>query len=635
MRDKRLLDYYNRELRYLRHLGAEFAGNYRDVADRLRLDPNRAEDPHVERLLQGVAFLTARVHLRIDDDFPELSQALFHVVYPHYLRPTPAMSIAQFRPEEGSVTEARSFPRGTRLISPPTKTGERFKFRTCYDTTLLPLQVRDSRWLSPHDVKAPVATDSVAVLRVDLATVGKTTFDELGLPDLRFYLDGDTGLTGSLYELVLNNCVSVVAWNPSLGRDGPVVRLPGSSVRSVGFEPEEGLLPATRRSFHPYQLLHDYFAFPQKYHFIDIEGLAEAARRSGGQAFGESLQLLLFISAFERPDRHRELQEGIDAHTLRMSCTPIVNLYRSDSRPIDLTQTKSEYEVSPPGRSEVFSIERVYATLSGSPERVTFAPFYGLRHGSEDSQEGRFWFSRREPREWAPDSASDVYLSFVDLDGASVRAGKHSVFADLLCFDGDLPNEAMGARSLLHLEDEGMPVEVLLAPTKARQPPIDRIDRRSRARYRLDDQEEARPPTRPPGGGRQHWRLVSMLSLNHLSLIEEGVDAFREMLRLHDPGGSISGERHVQGLLRVSSEPVQAAVHGEHGLGFARGRGVELHFDEELFAGAGVYLFASVIERFLGMYASINSFSRLTVTTRQRSEPLRTWPPRAGLRPLI
>jgi type VI secretion system protein ImpG len=616
-------------------MGAEFAGSYRDVADRLRLDPNRAEDPHVERLLQGVAFLTARVHLRIDDDFPEFSQALFNVVYPHYLRPTPAMSIAQFRPDPGSLTAARGFPRNTRLISPPTKTGERFKFRTCYDTTLLPVEVRDAGWHSPHEVKSVVATDSVAVLRVDLASGAKTSFDEIGLPDLRFYLDGDPGLIGTLYELVLNNCARVVAWNPALGRDGPVLHLPGSAVRAVGFEPEEGMLPVTRRSFHPYQLLHDYFAFPQKYHFIDIVGLAEARRNAGGGPFGQSLQLLLFISAFERSDRHRELQEAVDARTMRLACTPIVNLYRSDSRPIDLTQTKSEYEVSVPGRSEVFSVERVFATLSGSTEKVTFAPFYALRHGPDDSQDGKFWFLRREPRDWSPDSPSDVFLSFVDLEGSSVRAGKHSVFADLLCFDGDLPNEAMGARSVLHLEDEGMPVEVLLAPTKARQPPIDRIDRRSRARYRLEDQEETKAPIRPPGGGRQHWRLVSMLSLNHLSLVEEGVDAFREMLRLHDPGGSIGGERHIQGLLKVSSEPIQAAVHGEHGLGFARGRSVEMHFDEELFAGAGVHLFASVIERFLGMYASINSFSRLTVTTRQRSEPLASWPPRAGLRPLI
>ena len=633
MRDKRLLDYYNRELRYLRSLGAEFAEQYRDVASRLRLEPNRAEDPHVERLLQGVAFLTARVHLRIDDDFPEISQALLNVVYPHYLRPTPAMSIVQFRPDEGSLTTTRTFPPGTKLISPPTRTGERFKFRTCYETRLWPIDVKSAGWHAPREVSTPFATDSVAVLRVDLEAQPGISFDELDLEGLRFYLDGDAELVGSLYELLLNNCTQVIAWNPTLGTEGPVLRLSNDSLLPVGFEPDEAMLPASRRSFHPYQLLHDYFAFPRKFHFIEIAELEERKRALPEDAlFGGSLQLLFLISAFERSNRHPGLQEGVDARTLRLSCSPVVNLHSIDARPILLDHTKSSYPLSVPGDREIFSVERVYATVSGSTETVPLTPFHSLEHARDRSQ---FWFARREPRDWPEDSPSDVYLSFVDTDGSTIRPAYHSVLVDLLCSDGQLPHEAMTAGTFLHLEEEGMPAEVLLAPTRTLQPPIDRIDRRTRPRHRWRQDAEVRAPSRPPGGGRQHWRLVSMLSLNHLSLVEEGADAFKEMLRLHDPGSSTAGSQHVSGIMSVSSAPLQAAVRGEHGLSFARGRSVEMNFDEELFAGAGVYLFASVIERFLGMYASINSFSRLVARTRQRSEPLRVWPPRAGLRPIL
>lgn len=630
MRDQRLLDYYNRELRYLRALGTEFAESYPEVADQLRLEPNRAEDPHVERLLQGVAFLTARVHLRIDDDFPELSQALLNVVYPHYLRPTPAMAIGQFKPDVSSLTAVRSFPRGTRAISPPTTTGERFRFRTCYDTKLWPIEVRDAGWHSPHEVKSPVTTDSVAVLRIDLATSSSTTFDELDLSDLRFFLDGDSELIGTLYELVLNNCSQVVAWNPSLSAEGPILRLERDAVRDVGFDPDETMLPTSRRSFHPYQLLHDYFHFPQKFHFVEIAGLEEGKRALGEERlFGDSLQVLVFISAFERSERHAGLQEGVDRRTLRLSCTPVVNLYPLDARPIPLTHKKSEYPVSVSGHAEIFSVGKVTASVAGSTEVVPFAPFYSLRQGSGG---GRFWFSRREPRDWSEDSPSDVFVSFVDMGGHTLHPGFHSVFVDTLCFDGDLPNEAMRAGMALHLEEEGMPIELLLAPTKAAQPPVDRIDRRTSQRR----QGRGSPaPLRPPGGGRQHWRLVSMLSLNHLSLVEEGADAFKQMLRLHHPSSSTAKDRHIDGLLSVTSEPIHAPVRGEHGLSFARGRGVEMELDEEVFAGKGVYLFASVIEHFLGMYASVNSFVRLVVRTRQRVDPLKRWPPRSGLRPLL
>jgi type VI secretion system protein ImpG len=369
------------------------------------------------------------------------------------------------------------------------------------------------------------------------------------------------------------------------------------------------MLPQTRRSFLAHRLIQEYFAFPQKYFFLDVTGLEGLA----GGGLGDSLQLLFYISSFQRPERQARLREGVGDRTLRLSCTPVVNLFPAEARPIDLNQRKAEYPVSVHGDAEVFSIEDVFAIPPGSTSRVPFVPFYALKHRTPAPDGGMFWYARREPRGWGENAASDVSIAFVDLEGHTVHPGFQSVGGNLLCSNGNLPNELPfgTTQSDLYLEEESAPltgISMLGAPTRS---------------------------IRPPLGGAQLWRLVSMLSLNQLSLVDRGADAFREMVRLYDFGGSTLGERHVDGILAVRGAPWHAPVHSEHGLAFARGRSVEIEFDEEAFTGGSVYLFASVLERFLAQFASLNSFSRLVARTRQRPEILKAWPPRAGRKPLL
>lgn len=631
MRDRRLLDYYERELTFLRQLGAEFAENYEAVASRLRLEANRAEDPHVERPLEGFAFLAARVHLKIDDDFPEISQALLNVVHPDYLRPIPSMSLAEFRldEEQAMLTSGWTIPRGARMVTGATTSGERCRFRTCYDTEIWPVRIADVGWQAPHEVGGPSPTDAFSVLRLDLETVGELSFAELEMESLRFYLNGEPGLMGTLYELLMNRCTEVVAWDPEGGEEA-VVRL-GDALRPVGFGEDDGLLPAPGRSFLPYRLIREYFTFPQKFHFVDVTGL----ERLRGSGLAESMQLLFYVSPYAEPDRHTRLQEGVTGRTLRLGCSPIVNLFEAESRPIALTERRGDYPVTVRGGAEVFSIEEVFAVEPGATKRRTFVPFYALRHGAEDSEEGLFWYARREPRSLRNDGVTDVSISFVDLHGAMRAPDRRSVSAKVLCSNGNLPNELPfgTTESDFYLEEDAAPlagVFALTTPTKSVPPPLDEPIRRSRPR---DERREA--SLRPSRGGRQLWRLVSMLAMNQLSLVDDGPDAFKEVLRLHNFGDSTLGDRHIEGVTDVTSEPLHAPVHTEHGLSFARGRSVEITFDEELFTGGGVYLFASVIERFLAQYASINSFVRLVARTEQRTEPMKTWPPSAGRRPLL
>jgi type VI secretion system protein ImpG len=608
-----LLYYYERELAFLRRLGAEFAQKYPKIAARLQLEPDKCEDPHVERLLEGFAFLTARVHLKIDDDFPEISEALLNVLYPHYLRPIPSMSLVEFRldPEQGKVTTGLTIPHQSLLYSRPIG-GTPCKFSTCYPTTLWPLEVTAARWTTPDQLRPPVkASDATAALRLELTCFPDVRFDQLGLDTLRLFLHGAGNLVGTLYELLGNNCTTILVRDPTRS-DRPPVVLPGSALRPVGFDPDEGMLPFPQRSLTAYRLLQEYFTFPEKFACYDLTGL-ERLRRAG---FGQKAEVVFLIGAFERRERAEMLESGVSAATLRLGCTPVINVFPQTAEPVLLTQKAHEYPIVADARRRdsvhVFSVDEVVAVTPESPEPVRFEPMYGYRHATTGGSAGLFWYARRKPTVWQAEGGTDVYLSFVDLSGRTVQPEYEAVTARLTAYNGDLP-------SRLPFGDDGGDFQL---PGGG---PIQQI----RALVKPT------PAIPPPQGRTQLWRLISQLSLNYMSLVEGGAEALQELLRLHNFGDSGVAERHIRSIAALKSEPCYTRIRTDHGLTFARGHRVDVTLDEDQFAGGGVYLFASVLERFLGMFTSLNSFSILAARTQQRKEALRVWPPRAGRKALL
>lgn len=613
MRDD-LLYFYERELSYLRRTGAEFARRYPKVANRLQLEPNKCDDPHVERLLEGFAFLAARVHLKLDDDFPEVSEALLSVLYPHYTRPLPSMSLVELHldPEQGKLTTGLRVPRDTLLYSRPVG-GVPCKFRTCYDTTLWPLTVAAAQWVAPHALRPPVrATAAAAALRLELHCLPEVGFDKLELDTLRLHVSAESNLASTLYEVLCNNCVGVLLRDATPGSTREPVHLPPSALRPVGFGEDEGMLPPTRRSFLGYRLLQEYFVFPDKFFFLDLSGF-QRAREAG---FGERVEVVFLVSTFERAERRQMLEAGVTRDTFRLGCTPVVNLFPQTSEPILLNQRQHEYPVTPDARRRtatgIFSVEDVVAVTPGSAEPLRFEPLYSFRHGT-DTRGGRtFWHAVRRPSGWRQDEGTEVFLSFVDASARTVYPDQDAVTARLLCFNGDLPSRLPFGSAEGDFEMPGggpvTRIVTLVKPT---------------------------PVVHPPLGKPQLWRLISQLALNYTSLVEGGGEALRELLRLHNFADSGAGERQIQGILDVRGSPVYSRIESEHGLTFARGHRVEMDFDEEQFAGGGVYLLASVLERFLGLYVSLNSFCILAARTRQRKEILREWPPRAGWKTLL
>jgi type VI secretion system protein ImpG len=608
-----LLYYYERELTYLRRMGAEFAQAYPKIAGRLQLEPTKCEDPHVERLLEGFAFLAARVHLKLDDDFSEISDALLSVLYPHFVRPIPSMSLVQFEtdPAQGKLTTGLRIPRDSVLYSAPVA-GTPCKFRTCSDTTIWPLTVASVRWTTPDRLEPGIrAPDAVAALRVELHASPDVTFASMGLDTLRLHLSGDASVVYTLYELLGNSCVRIIAREPGGSQKGRSITLPRESLAPAGFDEGEAMLPYEHRSFPGYRLLQEYFSFPEKFLFFDLSGLSELP----AAGLTNRVELVFLIAPFERADRRAMLEAGVNEQTIRLGCAPVINLFEQTSEPIILTQRRQEYQVVPDARrrhsTAIYSVDDVLAVAAGARETVRFHPFYSHRHGSSESGQ-LFWHATRRAAGWRKDGDTDVYLSFLDPSARLASPDADVVTARLTCYNADLPSRLPFGNAAGDFELEGggpsKRITALVKPTEVIHPPL--------VSSRL-------------------WRLISQLSLNYLSLVEGGANALREILALHDFAGSAAGERQIRGLVNVASEPAYSRVASEHGLSFARGRRVEIELDEEQFVGGSAYLFASVLERFLGLYASVNSFCTLTARTRQRREPMRAWPARAGRRALV
>ena len=602
MRDE-LLPYYERELKFIRNMGGEFAEKYPKVAGRLLLQPDTCEDPHVERLIEAFALLAGRVHHKLDDEFPEITEALLDVLYPHYLKPVPSQAVVQFQLDPSqSAPASTNVPSGIPLHTKPDN-GSVCSFRTCYPVTLWPLRVTGASVSSVNRFATPgMPADAAAVIRIGMECAEGLRFEQLPIDSIRFYLNGDSAGVHTLYEFLLLNSLRV-AIRAVPAHDGAHAVLPASSLQQVGFREAEGMLPYSDRSFLGYRLLQEYFSFPEKFLFVDLKGI-DRFSKSG---FGAAFEILIYLRQPDQPHRLIALEQTVGADTFQLGCTPMVNLFDRIAEPIRITQTKAEYQIVPDqhrqSSTEIYSVDRV---VSGNylEEVQTYEPFYSLRHGVPDEAHKHFWYTHRRPSLRKNDNGTEVYISLVDLDFKPAVPPVEMLTAWVTCTNRDHASRLKLSGEFGELEPEGVVLvhaRCLRKPTRTVRPPLRR--------------------------GLQ-WRLISHLSLNHLSIVEKGSEALQEILRLYDFSDDPAIRRQIAGLIGVNSRSCISRVTSDTGVTFCRGTDVTLEFDEDQYVGTGVFLLACVLQKFLGLYSAVNSFSRVTAKTRKGT--LKQWPPLAG-----
>ncbi|KAF0811578.1 hypothetical protein IGB42_03964 [Andreprevotia sp. IGB-42] len=619
--DARLLDYYNRELGYLRELGAEFAERYPKVAGRLGMHGIEVADPYVERLLEGFSFLTARVQMKMDAEFPRFSQRLLAVVYPNYLAPTPAMAVVQLQANlnEGNLAAGFALPANTALRANVAR-GEQTacEFRTGHPVTLWPLQLENVRFGPPPADLPPGAYRSRAraALRIRLQVTAGQRCETLPLDRLELYLAGPEQRALRLLELLAGHTVAVLCRQAGNGQcDG---LLDSKAIRHEGFEAGQALLPNDGRTFQGYRLLQEYFACPGRFLFFSINGLQQALRGLSGTQFEIVILLDQDDAALERV---------VDTEDLALHCTPVVNLFPKRADRVLVTPQRHEFHLvvdrTKPLDYEVHTVSRIVGHSGGEVAEREFRPFYAS-FGADDRDYGAYYALRREPRLVSEQArrhgsrtayvGSEVFISLVDRHDSPFSGTLRHLAVDTLCTNRDL--------SLL------LPLGGETDFTLGVSAPVGTI-------------KVLRGPTRPHpplAEDALSWHLISHLGLNYQGWTEldedKGAEVLRHLLNLYVGAADAGLQRQIESVRGVAFTPVFRRLPQAGPIMHGRGVRVALTVDEQAFSGDSPYLFGAVLEQFFARHVAINLFTEMALHTTHRGQ-VAAWPPRLGARPVI
>lgn len=600
---KDLLPHFERELILLRQRAAEFAERYPGPASHLQIFRETCGDPHVERLIQSTALLTARVNKSLEDGYSRFTESFLEVLFPHYLRPFPSCAIVQAT--SGGDASGLVIPRGTELHARPAG-GVACRFRTCYDIRQLPVrlpQVCFNPTLAiPPSIRLPEGSGTGLSIDIE-ATHPEIGFAALAGSTLRLYLNGDASLVAALRD-ILHGQIHVACLET---KQGEWHRLPSVPVAPAGFADNEVLVPFPPRAHPAYRLLTEYFTFPEKFNFVDIDFAAIVTHVPDGCRHAT---LHLLMAGVHADSQEARLLSTVSASNLLPGCAPVVNLFRQSAVPILVTHERTDYPLLPDAEHapayDIHTVDDVRMLARG--ERGTsmteFRPFYSLRHGEGADKRGHYYVVRRDEHLGA---GHEYQIAFVDTDFDPASCDQATVSVELTCSNRDLPQRLECGRK------EG---DLQIPPDWAAG--VIKFLRRPTA------------PRRFAATPALQWRLLSHLTLNFRSLVQEGLAGLREMLSLYDLAQTPSTKRQIEAITGLTHRPTTAWIRNARGASLAHGIEICITVDEDRFVGSGLPLFARVLDRFFGLYVQINSFTELVVVSHTTGKELVRCQPRNG-----
>ncbi|MGQ9609570.1 MAG: type VI secretion system baseplate subunit TssF [bacterium] len=573
--------YYQDELTFLREMGKEFAEKHPAIAHFIA---EVGSDPDVERLLEGFAFLTGRLRQKLDDELPELTHSMMGLLWPHYLRPIPSMAILEFEPQR-TLRGAYIIPRIKTEVESSPIGGTKCRFRTCYDVELLPISIDDAA-LEGNQI------------RIKFRLLNGVQFQALNINKIRLRIHGDPLVQYALYLKLCKHIQRIVI----RAENGNNITLDQSNIKPVGFSDDDALLPYPTNSFIGYRVLQEYFSFPEKFMFIDLTGI----ERAYGLGIQETFEVIFYFS--KKPDESLRVTKD----NFHVNCTPIINLFPRESEPIRVEHNRTEYRLRPEGPNyqnyEIYSVDRVSGLIQGTVQQYEYEPFYSFKH-SVPNQNSVYYYTHLRSSV-TNETSTETYISFVNSEQSFVLPPTETVVANLTCINCQITAQ-------IRLGE-------IRNPTSS-SPEV--------AKFR--NITNVTPTIYPPLGGRLHWKLISHLALNRLSIASKealvGILSLYNFQSSSDRKSASENERRLDGIVNVSSEPKDRLYLGLP----IRGTEVFIELRENHFSGEGdLYLFASVLNEFLSLYTDINSFIHLTAKGAEFGE-IYTWPLRVGRQSLL
>ncbi|MBY0281409.1 MAG: type VI secretion system baseplate subunit TssF [Alphaproteobacteria bacterium] len=603
----RFLSYYNNEMRYLRNAGSIFAKQHPKIARRLELGNKESPDPHTERLLESFAFLSARLSQEIDERFPQIASALLDVIYPHLINPLPAMTIAQFQvdPTKGKLTTGYSVAKGSQLFT-YAEQGVACRFQTAYPVTLWPIRISKTDIISRSHYNAESAPGKHEwFLRLTLESVGDLEFSDLDVDSLQFHIRGERVLSLAIYESLFAQTSAGVF----ISVDGKTAYpLPKDSLQPVGFERDDAILPLSEHTTHAYQLLQEYFHFLEKFLFFKVNHLNKIKEKVSMET--NTIELLISLKNVQDL-----LQKDMKPDNFLLGCTPIVNLFPKTTEPQRLTKRKVSYRLVPDQRrektTEIFSVLKVSAAVEGGEEPQTFSPYFSFDHKKVSNKDAIYWVAKRSPAELRDVPGTDIHLTFVDLEFNPALPAHHIIYAQTLCTNRFLA-EQIPTGAELQIE-EAVPISRIVCLEK----PV--------------------PQAYSPSDGETLWRLISQLSVNHLSLTggEEAVKVLKESLKLY--AGPLHSDRHyeIENIQKLQTKKCTRRFGSEAWRGFVNGIHISLDMNVPRGGGDASFLLASVLRHYFALNVSVNSFIELSMFKTNHLDEYMRWHPLPGEKILL
>jgi len=620
--DPRLLRYYNQELRYLREMGGEFAREFPKIAGRLGMEGMEVSDPYVERLIEGCAFLAARVQLKQDAEFPELAQRLVEMISPNLAAPLPSMLVARIQcANDPNLLNGFRIPRGSALMGSETALSRtRCEFRTAQDVMLTPIRVASAEYflsaadLSLSTLGLPERPRSGVRVKLELPT--GMSFSQLKQGAIRFYIGGLADVALRLYEVMVGACVGVLAGTAARGDSRQF--LGNTSVRAVGLRDEEAMLPVTLRGLAGTRLLQEYFAFPQRFLFIDVADLGSAFAKATGNTFEIVLLFNRYVAS---------LEGAVGADNFQLHCVPAINLFERRADRLHVDEGATAYHIVPERTNtldyEVFDVLNVRGFREDSEEMV-FHPLFGAPQLEPKADTG-YYSLVREPRlpsdrgkREGPRSGyvgTEVFLSLVDHRELAYRSVIRQLGAQIRCTNRDLPlfmptGQSHGELSL-NLTAPIQSIHIVSGPSR---------------------------PQSAMREGAIAWRLLGLLSLNYISLLdsdpEKGATALREILSVFATGADVGLKRQIEGVRSIGVKPVVRRHPVAGPIAFSRGLEIRVTVDDLSFEGGSAILLGSVLHQYFSRHVSMNSFAQTVLSSLTRGDVM-VWSPRLGSRAVL
>jgi type VI secretion system protein ImpG len=577
--DDLTLRYYEAEMRYLREAGKEFARAHPDRAAMLNLDKPGARDPYVERLFEGFAFLMGRLREKLDDNLPELTEGLVSLLWPHYMRTIPSLAIVEFTPEWQSLRQVETLPEGFSVLSRPVGPNKTAcQYRITQEVTLQPLHLAQ--------VRLHTETDGRSAIRLRFECPEKVDWSKAGLERVAIYLNAESPISSALH-LALTRRVHAMYARHS-GTHTERQRFAGWC-KPLGFGEKDGLWPKGESAFSGYQLLLEYFSFRPKFMFIELHGL-------------ESVGLTPTSTWFEIDIVLNEAWPAdlpFETENFRLHCAPVINLFTLEADPLTLNPLDNEYLLRPlrlqDGHTEIYSVDNIHGAVKNG--KHPYVPFTSFRHrgGMMRHDAPERYFHTRVKR-----GASGLYDTWLILGGRSFELDQLSEKPESLSMritgtNGQLPRKALESTLLDRVVKAGkVPVKVLnlSAPSM---------------------------PLYPPANDRFHWRVMSHLGSNFLSMMDNP-EVLRGTLALYDWTDDEMNRRRLEAIVAVKHTLIRRFERGY----MLRGVDIEVTLNMDNFAGEGdVNLFGEMLHRFFGLYADIHLFNQLTLALQPTGKRLR------------